>query len=279
MKNRIERLCEITHNKEVSSSYFRIGLKWKTPRIAPGQFVMLRVTDGLDPLLRRPFGIYNVINAAGKASLRGTGIELLYKVVGRGTRILSLKKPGECVDVLGPLGNGWPLPRLLSSGKNRRGRHDKIIMAGGGMGIAPLYLLANKIKTGVVLFGGKGRAEAGLTKAFKGHKIRIATEDGSVGKKGFVTELLKEELAPGSVVCACGPVRMLKAVAALADGAGVDCYVSLESTMACGIGVCLGCAVKSGAHALTMSAANKDYRMVCSDGPVFLSRDIDWEAL
>lgn len=274
MKNRIERLCEITHNKAVSSSCFRIGLKWKTPGIAPGQFVMLRVTDSLDPLLRRPFGIYNVINAAGKASLRGTGIELLYKVVGRGTRILSLKKPGECVDVLGPLGNGWPLP-LLSN------KNIKVIITGGGMGIAPLYLLSTKIKAGVLLFGAKDSSEAGLTKAFKGHKIRIATEDGSIGKRGLVTELLKEELGPDStdtIVCACGPVKMLKAVAAIAKDAGVDCYVSLESSMACGIGVCLGCAVKSVAPALQASA-NKDYKMVCSDGPVFLSRDIDWEAL
>jgi len=271
MKNSIERLCEITHNNAVAPGCFRIGLKWKTPWISPGQFVMLRVTDSLDPLLRRPFGIYDIINAAGKAGLIGTGIELLYKVVGRGTRILSLKKPGECVDVLGPLGNGWPLPLL--SGKNK-----KVIMTGGGMGIAPLYLLSKKIKTGVLLFGAKHGSEAGLTKAFKGHKIRIAAEDGSAGKKGMVTALLKDELGPDSVVCACGPVGMLKAVAAIAKDADVDCYVSLESSMACGIGVCLGCAVKSGAPAIT-TAANKGYKMVCSDGPVFLSRDIDWEAL
>ncbi len=270
MKKRIERLCEITHNKEVSSSYFRIGLKWETPWITPGQFVMLRVCDGLDPLLRRPLGIYNVINARGKERFKGTGVEFLYKVVGRGTRILSLKRPGESVDVLGPLGNGWP---VVSGGRR------KSIMVGGGMGIAPLYLLANRIKSGVLLFGGKGSAEAGLAKAFKGHRVRIATEDGSVGRKGFVTELLMQEItpdAPEAIVYACGPAGMLKAVAALAEGCGIDCYVSLERSMACGIGVCLGCAVKSGAHA---GEADKDYKMVCSDGPVFSSRAVDWETL
>ena len=237
-----------------------IGLEWRPPAFRPGQFVMLRVSDGLDPLLRRPFGIYKVMAA-------DAGVELLYQVVGKGTRILSMKRPGESLGLLGPLGNGFPVPATGA----------KVVMVAGGMGIVPLYPFARDMKGGVLLYGTRGSIEASVAGDFKqlDCKVKHATEDGSIGVKGYVTALLKAELTTDAVVYACGPAPMLKAVAAMAASAGVRCYVSLERSMACGIGVCLGCAVKGRPHA---DAGNKLYKMVCSDGPVFDGDDIDWEA-
>ncbi|MCR4288510.1 MAG: dihydroorotate dehydrogenase electron transfer subunit, partial [Deltaproteobacteria bacterium] len=126
----------ILYNKEISSGSFCMGISWKAKAVRPGQFVMLKASRGHDPLLRRPFGIYNVIGAKSGLALKGQGIEILYRVVGRGTGILSMRKPGESVDVLGPLGNGFP----SISGKNK-----KIIFVAGGMGIAQLNLLANTL--------------------------------------------------------------------------------------------------------------------------------------
>ncbi|MFQ5735386.1 MAG: dihydroorotate dehydrogenase electron transfer subunit [Thermodesulfobacteriota bacterium] len=258
----------ILYNDRVAPGYYRLGLAWKTPSIVPGHFVMLRVEHGLDPLLRRPFGIYRVLGARGRRKLRGSGIEILYQVVGKGTSILSMKAPGETIDLLGPLGGGFPAPAP--------GR--RVILAAGGMGIAPLYLLARTLKGGVLLFGARDRTVARIAREFKSFdcKVRIATDDGSAGRKGFVTELLGEEVTEDSVVYACGPVAMLKASAAIAQKAGALCHVSLERSMACGIGVCLGCAVRM---KVRNEEENKNYRMVCSEGPVFDSRDIDWDVL
>ncbi len=263
-----EQKVEILYNERVSSRYFRLGLKWKTPGIVPGHFVMLRVSDGLDPLLRRPFGVYKVLNAKGKERLKGDGIELIYQVVGKGTEILSGKTPGEKLSVLGPLGNGFPAPPPPRD----------IVMIAGGMGIVPLYLFASTIKKGSLLFGARGKAETLVANEFKalGLKVKFATEDGSLGYKGYVTDLLSGVITPGTIVYACGPAPMLKKAAEISAKEGARCYVSLERAMACGIGVCLGCAVKAGTH---NEKENKNYIMVCSDGPVFESRLIDWDRI
>ncbi len=260
-----EKPKKILYNRQVSAHYYRMGISWDTPSISPGQFVMVRVTDGLDPLLRRPFGIYNILGSKGKS--KGAGIELLYKVVGKGTRILSTRKPGDDIDILGPLGDGFPYPSGFK----------KVIMAAGGMGIVPLYLLAKELHGAAFLFGARVKEETVFIKDFRKfmRNVKVATEDGSYGRKGLVTELLKEELSPGSIVYACGPIGMLKQTSAIAQRFGVRCFVSLERSMACGIGVCLGCAVKSRHH---KGEENRVYKMVCSDGPVFDSSDIDWDS-
>jgi dihydroorotate dehydrogenase electron transfer subunit len=258
---------QILYNDRLAEGYFRLGLQWKSPEIKAGHFVMLRLSDGMDPLLRRPFGVYRIIGAKGKAS-KGTGIELLYRVVGRGTAILSAKRPGEILGILGPLGNGFPAPP----------KGQKVVMVTGGMGIVPLYLMAQRFAGATLLFGARSKKETFLLDDFKGLglKIKTATEDGSAGVKGLVTALLEKELATGAVVYACGPVGMLKAASRVCDGAGVKCLVSLERSMACGIGVCLGCAVRTVNHE---ARENRNYKMVCSDGPVFDGKDIDWELL
>ncbi len=260
-----EKPKKILYNRQASAHYYRMGISWATPTIAPGQFVMVRVTDGLDPLLRRPFGIYNILGPKGKS--RGTGIELLYKVVGKGTRILSTRKPGDDIDVIGPLGDGFPYPSGFR----------KVIMVAGGMGLVPLYLMAKELHGATLLFGARAREETVFIKDFRKfmRNVKVATEDGSYGRKGLVTELLEEEISSGSVIYACGPIGMLKQASAIARRADVKCFVSLERSMACGIGVCLGCAVKSRPHKGSGSGV---YRMVCSDGPVFDSADIDWDS-
>jgi len=260
--------AQILHNEEIAPGYYRLALAWNTPPIVPGHFVMLRVEHGLDPLLRRPFGIFKVLGASGKGPLKGTGVEILYQVVGKGTRILSMKAPGETLDILGPLGGGFPEP----------GIGEKTVLVAGGMGIAPLHLFASTLNEALLLYGARDRQVASIAGGFKdlSCEVRIATEDGSAGRKGLVTGLLEEVATPETVIYACGPLAMLKAVASMADRAGSRCYVSLERAMACGIGVCLGCAVKmkSSGH-----EENKNYRMVCSDGPVFDSRELDWGRL
>lgn len=258
---------KILYNDRVAEGYFRLGLEWKAPGVRAGHFVMLRVSDGMDPLLRRPFGVYRTIGAKG-ASMRGAGVEILYRVVGRGTTILSAKRPGEALGVLGPLGNGFPVPE----------KGKKALLVAGGMGIAPLYMLAQGLPGATLLFGCRTKKETVLLRDFRGLGLRIktATEDGSAGAKGFVTALLEKDIGKDTVVYACGPVGMLKAAAAICGKSGARCLVSLERSMACGIGVCLGCAVRTIDHE---AKKERVYRMVCSDGPVFDGEEIDWELL
>ncbi len=275
MKPRLQR---IIYNDELSPGLFRMGIAWKATRVRPGQFVMLRVTDALDPFLRRPFGIYKVLGRKRPRMLSGEGIEIIYRVVGAATTVLSAKGPGEYVGVFGPLGNGFPLLRGPAAAH--------AVMVAGGVGIVPFYLLAEGSRAGgragdgprLLLYGAPTAADTAVAKDFRklGCRVLMATEDGSAGTKGLVTDLLAGALKPDSVVYACGPLPMLKAVAAITATAGVKCLVSLERAMACGIGVCLGCALKTGAHE---KAVSESYEMVCTDGPVFDASIIDWEML
>lgn len=260
--------AKVLYNKLVAPGHFVIGLEWAAKSIRPGQFVMLRVDSGLDPLLRRPFGIYKLIGAKGRGPYGAKGIELIYHVVGKGTSILSEKVAGEYLSILGPIGNGFSDPP----------KSKKFIMVAGGIGIAPMYLVAKKAARGVLLYGSRSKSDNPLVAGFSalGCKVKRATEDGSAGVKGYVTALLEKEITEDSVVYACGPIGMLKAVSEVALRRNVKCHVSLERSMACGIGVCLGCAIKTRSHA---QPENRIYKMVCSDGPVFDSAEIDWGML
>ena len=275
------KTVEVLYNKQILPAYYKLGIGWKgLTDIEPGQFVMLRLTGRIDPLLRRPFGVYKIL---------GQGIEILYKVVGKGTRLMTGLRPGDMVDILGPLGNSFPNP--ISSPFAKEGQRGmKIIMVAGGIGIVPFYLLGVKGQWSgsrqVLLFGGMGKEDLPGLEDFKklGINIFISTEDGSVGKKGLVTDLLRKELSKkgNSIVYACGPKGMLKEVARIADKAGVACYVSLDQVMACGMGACLGCAVKVRERKNVgqgFSPANVFYKIVCKDGPVFDAKEIDWEAI
>jgi len=256
--------AKILYNKNIGSGYFKMALD--APAIAreakPGQFVQVRCSDGLDPLLRRPFSIH-----------RTSSFEILYEVVGKGTEILSKKKIGEHVDILGPLGNGFTLP--LSAVRYPL----SAILIAGGIGVAPLVFLAEelakkKIET-IVLIGAKTKKLILCEKDFKniGAKVCIATDDESHGHKGFVSELFKKylrntEYGIRSTVYACGPHPMLQRIAEISKARKIECQVSLEEKMACGIGACLGCAVKV--------KGKKAYKLACKDGPVFDARQIIW---
>jgi dihydroorotate dehydrogenase electron transfer subunit len=218
------------------------------PAHRPGQFAMLHLDPERvhrDPLLARPMAIYR---------REGETLEFRFKVVGRGTAALSRARAGSALAVVGPLGNGFAPP----------GRG--CVLVGGGTGIASLYELAAGADSPRVLLGGRTRDDVLGLADFEslGVELRVATEDGSLGRRGKVTELL--ELQAGAQVVACGPHGMLARVHQMAAAAGARCQVSLESPMACGFGICLGCVVPTRAG----------LRYVCTHGPVFESADLDW---
>ncbi len=249
-------------NESLGNGIFRLTMD--APEIAgaavPGQFIMVRVTGGFDPLLRRPFSVHKVT--------AGSTVAILFKVLGRGTALLSEMKAGEIIDCLGPLGFGFPLKR-----------NGNICLVGGGMGIAPLYYLAQKmISTGqgraddLVLLGACCREELEpFADEFKtlGCTVKLASDDGSLGHHGFVPDLLDEVLSFKKInrVYSCGPFPMMKSVAMKSMAAGVECFVSLETSMACGIGACLGCTVPGTERLIH----------VCQRGPVLAAGEVLWE--
>jgi dihydroorotate dehydrogenase electron transfer subunit len=207
---------------------------------------------------------------AAAADGGGCDVEVLYKIVGRGTALLAAARPLDVVAVVGPLGRGFALPPPGT----------RALLVGGGTGVASLYELAARasVRADVrVLLGARSGRELALSRDFAALplRLRVATEDGSRGHTGLVTELLAEELAIGdpAIVYACGPTPMMRRAAAMAAEAGQPCCVSLESPMGCGFGVCLGCA------APLVSASERRFGLVCRDGPVFDAADLDWEQL
>ena len=242
--------------------YYRIVLK--APEAAavavPGQFVMLRVTGNMDPLLARPFGISSL---PSKSS-----IEILYRVAGKGTALLTRAEAGQTLSLLGPLGKGFPMP-------------DKTVtpvLVTGGSGFPPLHFLALRTKGRAKVFIGARDKEClppvSVVKSLREYteSVTIATEDGSAGRQGMSTDILnafltKMEKKTHFVLYACGPHAMLAAVSRIAAEHSITCYVSAEERMACGFGACMGCSVP-------MQAGG--YKRVCKEGPVFDSREIEW---
>lgn len=265
MKKIFQKKVTILYNVKLGPGYFRMGLAFpELARVAqPGQFVMVRLRDGHIPLLRRPFSVHNCLVEGDEVS----GFELLYKVVGQGTQAMSGLKAGDFLDVLGPLGNGFTCPEDI----------DRVFLVAGGVGVACLWYLALFLKErkGVrftVFLGGRSDADILCQEEFTSidAKSCITTEDGSLGEKGVVTSLVQKTLEvdrkPG-MIYTCGPTAMLKAVSEIAAAYGIRCQISLETAMACGFGVCLGCAVHKADN-------SRDYLHACTDGPVFDSRAI-----
>jgi dihydroorotate dehydrogenase electron transfer subunit len=227
----------------------------------PGQFVMVKVAEGGFPLLRRPLGIHNA---------NETGFELFFKVAGQGTEVLSRKKRGDRLDIIGPLGKGFTIP----AGAAGRTAH----LVGGGRGIAPLYFLARELdRAGVrplVLYGGRCLTDIPLRERFEaaGLDFLCSTDDGSFGYAGLVTELAALELEKDKpvMIYACGPDPMMKALAAIAVRHGVPAEFSLESVMGCGIGACWGCV-----HRIR-TEDGEGWVKICEEGPVFPGERILW---
>jgi len=257
----IDRYTEIVFNRPVAHDTWIMGLR--SPELAaetrPGQFVMIKVRSGMDPLLRRPFSV--------------SGIEedrcvILYRVVGKGTEIMTTLQAGESLEVLGPLGKGFAMP----------GEHELPVLVAGGIGVAPLFFVARSLEKRPLEFmmGFRTAREIIRPDSFKGphHTLSLATDDGTEGHPGFVTDLLPPFLEKhrhlSLSLFACGPQPMIKKVAEAAMRYETPCQVSLESAMACGFGVCQGCAVKAS------SEASRAYHYVCQNGPVFNVTSIDW---
>ena len=223
------------------------------PEPAPGQFLMLHLGAGprYDPLLPRPMAVFRSALAGGVREL-----EVLYKVVGRGTALLAGLRPGDRLAAVGPLGRGFPDPAP----------GERSVLVGGGTGVASLYELAARCRERgptLVLLGARRAAELMGRADFESLDVplRLATDDGSAGARGLVTALLEETLAAdvAARVYACGPTAMMQRAAALAAAAGARCWLALENRMACGFGVCLGCAVPQ---------REEGFFLVCRDGPV-----------
>lgn len=258
----IAQKAKIILNKKLCGKYWQLTID--AARIAqkalPGQFVTIKVSNDYEPFLRRPFSIHKIIT---KGSRLRTKIEILYEVLGKGTKILSQKKAGEYLDVVGPLGNGFSILDARCS-----------ILVAGGIGVAPLIFLAEKLvhspqstvhRNLLVLIGAKTKNGILCEKEFTdlGCKVKIATDNGSQGFKGFVSDLLKKELSTMdyrlSTIYVCGPKPMLKEIAKISQKHKIPTQVSLEEHMACGIGACFGCVVNT----------KHGYKRVCKEGPVF----------
>lgn len=228
----------------------------------PGNFIEIRVNDNLDPFLRRPISIYNLDKENGI-------LEFIFQVRGNGTNILAKKQEGDLIDIIGPLGSGT----FKFEGKNN------IAIIGGGIGIFPLYELAKQAKEkGINIhtyLGFRNKELVVLEKEFKevSTNLTITTDDGSYKEKGFAINFLEEDIKKEKYdgIFVCGPLPMLKAVKKLAEEKGVSCQISLEEKMGCGLGVCLGCAVKTA----TSTKENPDYVHICKAGPVFDSKIVE----
>ncbi|MBW1680189.1 MAG: dihydroorotate dehydrogenase electron transfer subunit [Deltaproteobacteria bacterium] len=257
----VEQEVAVVFNEQVALDTFLMGLQAKevVREAAPGHFVMVRVHKGFDPLLRRPFSI------AG--TLGGDLFLILYRVVGQGTGILAEVRSGSRLSVLGPLGNGF---RIVSSGTSS-------CLVGGGMGVAPLLFLAQRLNgmpfSFLAGYGNAAQIPALDSFGLNPETFHIATEDGSRGHHGMVTDLLEEEVArlkEPVALFTCGPRPMMSRVAELALEQGLPCQVSLEAEMACGLGACQGCAVEAS------SATDRFYLHVCTDGPVLDAGRVAW---
>lgn len=257
--------CPVVSNAPVAPDHYRMRLHG--PAIAcaavPGQFCMLEVSETLYPFLRRPMCFERILPE---------DFDILYKVSGEGTRLLSKMTPGMLVSVQGPLGNGFPVDP----------RYDRHILVAGGIGVAALPSLAEAlvrrcpVPPEVILAARSKDALIGA-EDFRalGCPVHLATDDGSAGARALASEMV-ERLEPklGDRIYACGPMPMMKAIARIAAASGADCLVSLEAQMACGDGACLGCVVES-----KEEREGEKMVRVCVDGPVFDAQTIDWEAI
>jgi len=248
---KIQNTYKVVVNEKLCPQYWRMA--FEAPELGlevkPGQFVHIRTDDGgLQPFFRRPFSVYRAQKY----------VEIFYDVIGPGTKLLSLKKKGDTVDVLGPLGTPFEMPPPDTK---------QIVMIAGGIGIAPMLVLSDILKKKkyelVLLFGGRDRGHVYPMQEFKdnGVKVHIATDDGSVGVKGRVSVLFDKisRDVEHAFIYTCGPNPMMKAVQVFAGEHGLKGQAACEEIMACALGACLGCSIET----------TNGFKTVCYDGPAF----------
>ena len=258
--------AKVLFNKQIGPAYFKIGLTCPEyfSMAKAGQFVMMRTGRQPQPLLRRPFSIHNLIVTNGTVE----GLEVLYKVVGQGTELMTHQTPGDSVDILGPLGSGFLVPRQAR----------RIYFVSGGIGVAPLVFLVSQLggrNTDLsecrAFIGGRSKDDLLCRDDFLQHgvTVRTTTDDGSAGDQCLVTNPVEElvETAKPDLLVACGPMEMLACTVGISEKYGVPCQVSIETMMACGMGACLGCAVEG-------REQPDRFLHACLDGPVFDAADL-----
>jgi dihydroorotate dehydrogenase electron transfer subunit len=281
----LQAKAEILLNHEIAPLHFKMALRIKglDGQVRPGQFLNIRAGSGYDPLLRRPISVHRV-------SAKQNIVEILYKIIGTGTQLMSRRSKGTYLDIIGMLGNGFRVPKGQSN----------FILVAGGMGVAPLVCLADQLatyrkKTITVILGAKDAASVVCAKEFQeiGARVVIVTEDGSRGHRGLATTVLNNiveqfdirktpskkttgkssgvmtigEYVPEVGLYACGPLGMLESVTKIARHYNIQAQGSFEERMGCGTGACLGCAIKT----------VRGYERVCKEGPVFDLADIVWD--
>jgi dihydroorotate dehydrogenase electron transfer subunit len=227
-------------------------LRFRSPLVAasvrPGQFLNIRATTGFIPLLRRPFSVYRT---------EGEHVEIIFNVIGQGTSILARKTSADTIDVLGPLGNAFGTDAGF----------ETALLVAGGLGVAPMPILTAFLRrSGKRIATYLGARTGSWVVTDHLDNVSVATDDGSAGSRGTVVDILERSLAngdhPAPKIFACGPTPMLRSLSAFAVRRGLRCEVSLESPMACGVGICQGCPVE-------LNDGERKYALVCRDGTVF----------
>ena len=265
---KVKMTAEITEHSQLTAGIF--DMKVRAPQIAdqavPGQFVSLYSQDGAK-LLPRPISLCGIHREKGE-------LRLVYRVAGAGTREFSRLHIGDRIEVLGPLGNGFPVKQAR-----------KALLIGGGIGIPPMLELARALSW--ANRGGSDSNKRGMVQIILGYRDRqmflkdefepfgpvyVATEDGSVGTRGNVLDVIRQQGLEGEILYACGPTPMLRALKAYGTERSIECWLSLEEKMACGIGACLACVCQSKSIDPHSQVNNK---RVCKDGPVFLADEIE----
>ncbi|WP_425462078.1 dihydroorotate dehydrogenase electron transfer subunit [Mesobacillus subterraneus] len=254
-----QEVCTVVSNRQIADSIYAMVLSGNITDAMdqPGQFVHVKVADGLDPLLRRPISIAS-INKEDRSFM------IVYRKQGKGTSLLAEKQSGMTVDVLGPLGNGFPAAEVKPG--------QTAILIGGGVGVPPMYELAKQLaRNGVKVISVIGFQSEGAVffeqELARFGAVYVTTADGTYGRKGFVTDILGDLGTTADFVFACGPTPMLRAIE---NGQyGAKTYLSLEERMGCGIGACFACVCHTKEDPKGFS-----YKKVCSDGPVFQAGEV-----
>ncbi len=255
----------ILQNVEIKKDNYMLSFEDEdmARKIKMGQFLEIKVGEGIDNLLRKPISINDVVEDK---------IVLLYRVVGKGTKALSRYRAGDILNVLGPLGNSFP---EISD-------EQEVLIVAGGIGCGPFSLVMRTVKNWKLFYGCRDKCEILLEDAVNNHQERVfvATDNGSYGRHGFITDELEEYLEvnrlelTNKVIFTCGPEIMMKKVTNIAEKYNIEAYVSLEEYMGCGIGACVGCIQK-------IKSPEKEegweYKKVCKDGPIFKGSEVIWE--
>lgn len=259
MTDRKKETALVVSQEQIADHIFSMWIQTESSQTAkPGQFISMYTNDG-SKLLPRPISICEI----DKANSR---LRVVYRVTGEktGTKEFSQMKTGDRVSVIGPLGNGFPLEK--AEGK-------KAFLMGGGIGVPPILELAKQLACEKQIIVGYRDADTFLREELEeSGTLYISTEDGSVGTKGNVMNAIAENNLQADLIYACGPTPMLRAVKSYAEEKGIECYISLEERMACGIGACLACTCKSKEKDHHTNVNNK---RICKDGPVFLSTEVE----